>query len=93
MGWCYRPGTLAFFDSFAGLIPCKVVSVPKGGPFAGWILSEQTTVDIVAVVTAARGPYRRGECLKIRPHVCVPREQAILRGGQYRVRTNYSWSD
>lgn len=92
-GWRHKAGTLAFFDSFAGLVPVKVTEVPKGGPYCGWLISEATGVDLAVVVTATRGTYKRGERLKLRPHLCVPRSQVVTRGGQYRIRTNYSWTD
>lgn len=49
-----KAGTLAYWDTFAGLVPCRVrhVAATRGGS-PGW------AADIT--LTAARGPYRRGE--------------------------------
>lgn len=46
-----KAGVLAYWDTFSGLVPCRVRHVRAGR--LGW------EVDIT--LTAARGPYRRGE--------------------------------
>jgi hypothetical protein len=58
-------GCLAYFDSFAGLVPCWIVSIdgPAGTPST----SQRVTVRF----TAKRGPYRRGEAYETSGlHVC-----------------------
>ena len=90
-GYRFNPGALAYFDSFAGMVPCKVKEVAKGGPHAGWMVAAHDVV--TAVVTAKRGSYRKGEVLKLGAHQCVPRPHVVVRSGQYRVRTNYSWCE
>lgn len=64
-------GQLAYYDSFGGLVPVRVLRVEKG-----------KCMDHITVrVTAHRGPYRRGEVLKaISTHV-VPREWVRFRHG------------
>jgi hypothetical protein len=51
-------GCLAYFDSFAGLVPCWIMSMtgPSGTP--------STAQRVVVKFTAKRGPYRRGETLE-----------------------------
>lgn len=88
-GYQHKAGELAFFDSFAGLVPVKVTSVDKGGPFSGWSIGAPECVS--ATVTATRGTYKLGERLRLRATHCVPRSQVVTRSGSYRIRTNYSW--
>ena len=62
----------AYFDSFAGLVPCRVLSVATDG--------------VVVRLTAARGPYRRGEVLTW-PHTRIVSRKAVYRSGYtYRIR-------
>jgi len=90
----YKTGTLAYLDTFSGLVPCKVIAINKGGPFAGW---QSGQAELTVKLTATRKAYRKGETLTGRPasHV-VPRNHVITRDqypGQYRIRTNYLWQD
>lgn len=93
-GHLYRPGTLAFFDTIqSGLVPCKVTSVSKGGPFPGWHATGRP--EITAVVTADRGAYKKGMTVESPANYMVPRSHVFTPPGSvfYRVRTNYSWHD
>ena len=83
----YKTGSLAYFDSFGGLIPCKVIQVAKGDPYNGWAVS------ITVQLTATRGTYKKGEILKLSSAKCIPRPQIVRRSGMYKIRTNYSWID
>lgn len=60
-----KTGDLAFYDTFAGMIPCKVIGITgRSGP-AG---SNQT---VRFQITAKRGAYKRGEILeRWGLHVC-----------------------
>lgn len=53
VGTCqHKAGELAYMDTFAGLVPCKVVKVP----------SDPTgRTGVTVVLTATRGAYRQGE--------------------------------
>lgn len=62
-------GQLAYIDSFAGLVPCKVLSI-----------ADDDTVTVR--VTAARRGYARGEVTDIRPPFLVKRSQVFTRRGQ-----------
>ncbi len=91
LGHIYKPGTLAFIDSFAGLVPCKVVAVAKGGPFPGWLAAGESAVTIKP--TVSRGGYRKGETIQQTAAQVVPRSQVVTRSGKFKVRTCYSWAD
>ena len=71
-------GSLAYFDSFAGLIPCKVVqSVGQSG-----MASSAQTVTLV--LTAARGAYCKGEKIETSGLHAVPRR--AIHGRMQRIR-------
>lgn len=77
--------TLAYFDSFAGLVPCRILAVDD------W---SDTSSQARVQYTATRGPYKRGEYgTHVLRHV-VPRS-AVYRSrqacGHYRIRP-YSWT-
>ena len=58
-------GNLAYFDSFAGMVPCWIMTIvgPSGVP--------STSQRITIKFTAKRGPYKRGETLEtFGLHVC-----------------------
>lgn len=66
-----RPGCLAYIDSFAGLVPCKVLAIG----------TERVRVNI----TATRGAYKRGTDSEHARSVIIPRGAVYVRGGQYRI--------
>jgi hypothetical protein len=58
-------GNLAYFDSFAGMVPCWIVAIngPSGAP--------STAQSVTIKFTAKRGPYKRGETYTTSGlHVC-----------------------
>lgn len=65
-------GDLVYLDSFAGLVPAKVIHLgPK---------------DLVhVVITATRGPYKKGFQDVLPARQVVKREWVVTRGGQYRI--------
>jgi hypothetical protein len=77
-------GSKAYFDSFLnGLIPCKVLAVRESK-----IELSHSDVPLIRVqfkLTAARGPYKRGEVLDASNNFVVPRGAVYLRSGQYRI--------
>jgi hypothetical protein len=73
---------LAYFDSFHGLVPCKVVSIDPR-PFG--------EIAITLKATAARGPYDRGAIISTNARAAIPRKAIRVRSGQYRVRP-YLWT-
>ena len=80
---------LAYWDSFAGLIPCRVVrydaAIDPGFPAC-----------VVALITANRGCYRRGEriaqdCRNIWPRDCVRTKRGTY--GRIKIVAAYDWRD
>lgn len=85
----YRAGALAYLDAGpgAGLVPVKVVSVETPG--SG---NSATAGSVTVKVTAARGPYARGETLAgERAYAVVPRGLVRWPRGQCRISTLYRW--
>lgn len=85
----YRAGALAYLDAGpgAGLIPCRVVSVDQPG--SG---NRATAGRLTVKLTAARGPYKRGETLTgERAYAVVPRPCAYWRNRARRINTLYRW--
>lgn len=52
-----KPGDLAYVDAFAGLLPCRIISVSTDTEYP----TTATTVQVQ--LTATRRGYRRGETL------------------------------
>lgn len=72
---------LAYWDSFAGLIPCRVVRAIDPGFLA-------------AIITANRGCYHRGEritqnCRDIWPRDCVRTKRGTY--GRKKIIAPYDW--
>ena len=63
----FRKGTLAYYDTFAGLVPCKVLEIKDD--CYGFHFGPYDALKIQ--VTADRGPYKKGEMLTA-PAVRVP---------------------
>lgn len=83
----YTSGTLAYFDSFSGMLPCKVVKVIQGG-FGNSVSEGQVEI----VMTSTTKSYSRGERLVLAAHLVVPRPHRIQRAHKYRINSNYYWS-
>ena len=62
-------GSFAYLDSYAGLVPCKVLDIRRE---ASALTGNVTEVRIQ--ITAARGPWRRGEHLTIPSSLVFPRK-------------------
>jgi hypothetical protein len=82
-----RSGDLAFYDSFAGLIPCKVLRII--GRTSETATSEAETAtseaDVTVRLTATRGAYRKGETLSGWSLHIVPRAAVFTSRGQHRI--------
>lgn len=76
------PGCLAYFDTFAGLIPCRVDRIEGTQRPDGIPSSEQTAH---FTLTANRGAYKRGEKLSAWVLHVVPRGAIIDRRGAARI--------
>lgn len=77
-----KTGELAYFDSFAGPVPCKVVSIASSRVADFRPGSWQ---DVKAVCTADRGTYRKGETLQGQGLHFFPRKALRKRSGQFRI--------
>jgi hypothetical protein len=87
-----NPDRLAFFDSIAGLVPVRVLAIVGEGNTSTSRLG-LNDAKLLVEVTAARGPYRRGEVLTQHPfqiwarsHVCQSR-----RGPTYVIVRPHDW--
>jgi hypothetical protein len=74
-------GSLAYYDSFCdGLVPCKVTEISgQSGPAS-------TSQTITAILTASRGPWKRGEQIMSTGLHVVPRNAIRHVCGQARIR-------
>ena len=86
----YRAGTLAYLDSFAGMIPVTVIKVGSG-PGIGYHAAPASG-EITARVNVTRGGYTRGEIITRGAHDIVPRAQHYYRGGCGRINSLYVWA-
>lgn len=60
-----RSGDLAYYDSFSGLLPCKVLSItgPSGNPSSSQTVSVKLTASIFGAGVGSE-LYKRGEILE-----------------------------
>lgn len=77
----YYAGDLAFYDTFSGCIPCKVLSI-SGSP------GNTSQCRIIFKLTTSRGAYRRGEVLESDALKVIPRP--YVKGN--RIFGGYTWS-
>lgn len=75
---------LAYWDTFSGLIPCRITGATPGESGTGMRLAIE--------ITAARGPYRRGETLETSALFVVPRDRVRRRRWSTSILP-YRWSD
>jgi hypothetical protein len=83
-----KTGVLAYFDSFAGLVPVKVLSVTasKEKPlFNLGIGSARISTQVSARVTADLGVYRKGEVINSNSVHIVPRGAVLLTAFSSRI--------
>lgn len=74
---CLRAGSLAYLDTFAGLVPVKVSRV--------WRADEWPHMRADVVITATRGAYKRGERGTWPAKDCPPRDAISRRSGSARI--------
>ena len=78
---------LAYWDSFAGLIPCRVTRYDAA-------IDPYYPACVVAILTADRGCYHKGEVIAqntgaIWPRDCVRTKRGTY--GQTRIVASYDW--
>jgi len=83
----FHKGTLAFYDTFAGLIPCKVLEVKESG--FGFRCGPYDVIKFK--LTADRGAYKKGEILTSDAMRVPPR--TMIRKSKYsnRIITSYKY--
>jgi hypothetical protein len=84
-------GTLAYFDGFSGMIPCKVIAIRDTHANNAWRgTSSACYIDVK--LTAKRGAYKRGEIITSTALHIVPRTHARFpRNGMARILNGYRW--
>lgn len=80
----YGADQLAYVDSFAGLIPCKVLTIEGNGV-------NTPGVSITVRLTAARGAYKRGEIITVAEGNVIPRDKIRTRSGQMKILMSFAW--
>lgn len=80
---------LAYWDSFAGLVPCKVIRYDAA-------IDPAYPACVVAIITATRGCYRKGERIAqnvgaIWPRNCVRAKRGTY--GQTKIVAPYNWQE
>lgn len=74
----FTKGELVYWDSMSGLVPAKFVGLGPPKPMTG-------VQSAVLKVTAARGPYKKGETVETSLNSVVKRSWVHRRGGQARI--------
>jgi hypothetical protein len=87
----YSIGAPAYFDSFGGLVPCKVTGIFDAIPQDSDLSGCSTMCRIFAKVTANRGAYLRGEIIESTALNIVPRSFVRVRKYGSRILGGYSW--
>lgn len=75
-----RVGDLAFFDSFSGMIPCKVTAITGQSGIAS------TAQSVTATLTESRGAWKQGEQIMLPAIHIVPRASVRYRYGIARIQ-------
>ena len=83
----FRVGTSAFYDTFAGLIPCTVTGIKQAG--YGFRCGPYDVIEFK--LTADRGAYRKGEILTSNAMHVPPKK--MIRRLEYssRIITTYKY--
>lgn len=83
---------LAYWDTFAGLVPCRVLSIStNGNASVDRLTSDDAYIRIE--ITARRGPYERGENQIVAPFHLWSRQHVrrSRRGPSYVVVAPHDW--
>ena len=90
----FHPGTFAFYDTFSGLIPCKVVAIRDNLELPENLRGASSDCRITVKLTAPRGAYRKGETVESDALKIIPRPFIIRRRNSMpRIRGGYRWID
>ena len=83
----YYEGTLAFYDTFSGLVPCKVLEVKSS--CYGFRCGPYDTLRIK--VTEDHGPYKKDEILTVGAASVPPRKMVRRYSYSSRIITTYMY--
>jgi hypothetical protein len=81
-------GSLAYYDSFAGLVPCKIesIKIPRDMKRnSDGTVNADTQTLVYATLTASRRPYQTGERVHGSSLRFVPRDAVHVSSGQYQI--------
>jgi hypothetical protein len=84
----YGVRTLAYLDTFAGLVPCVIVAI-DGESIGRRAVGEKS---ITIRLTATRGAYKRGEILRESAVDVPPRNCVIRRRYGSTINSSYRYS-
>lgn len=88
----FKAGALAFYDTFAGMVPVKVLKVHKPG--SGRMATGPGAGSLDVQITATRGAYKKGEILRdLKASSVVPRKMAKSSGFSQKILTAYRWEN
>lgn len=78
-------GTLAYWDTLAGLVACKIAALPTAHPYTG---SRVVTVEVTAT---GHNIYKRGEVHTLPLRHVVPRSSIYRRRNAADTILAYQW--
>ncbi|OYW73577.1 MAG: hypothetical protein B7Z37_20925 [Verrucomicrobia bacterium 12-59-8] len=83
----FHAGTAAYYDTFAGLVPCKVLRVKQAG--YGFRCGPYDVIEFK--LTADRGAYKRGEVLTADAMRVPPQKMVRRRRFSHTIATGYKY--
>lgn len=75
----YHIGQLAYVDTFAGLVKCKVTCIASNG-------------QIECRITGKSPSYYLGTTYAFSPNHVIPRDKVHIRNHKYSIINNYAWA-
>jgi hypothetical protein len=81
----FHEGTPVFYDTFAGMVPCKVIKVFKTA--LGFVVGP--TDELLIRVIQTVGAYKKGEELKVNAFYCPPKVMRRIAQYSYRINSGY----
>lgn len=80
-------GTRAMYDTFSGLVPCKVLEIVK--PAYGFMAATERCIRVQ--LTGTRGAYKKGEVLLVQGAMVPPKRMVRKTQFSHRIITTYSY--
>ena len=82
----HHTGDLAYYDSFDGMIPCKILDIEDR-----FDQGNMTHKYITARITATRKGWKKGDLYTARDYRFIPRNCVHVKDGNYLIRNNFTW--